>query len=65
MTFSIDIHQDTLVKKLKPAVVKVYDYYEPGKNENILARLLFRRDASLEQARTFPFLIFLHVRSGT
>ena len=32
MTFSIDIHQDTLVKKLKPAVVKVYDYYEPGKN---------------------------------
>ena len=35
MTFSIDIHQDTLVKKLKPAVVKVYDYYEPGKNENI------------------------------
>ena len=35
MTFSIDIHQDTLVKKLKPAVVKVYDYYEPGKNENM------------------------------
>ena len=34
MTFSIDIHQDTLVKKVKPAVVKVYDYYEPGKNEN-------------------------------
>jgi hypothetical protein len=32
MTFSIDIHQNTLVKKLKPAVVKVYDYYEPGKN---------------------------------
>ncbi|XP_046860665.1 alpha-1-inhibitor 3-like [Xenia sp. Carnegie-2017] len=30
ITFSINIHQDTLVKKLKPAVVKVYDYYEPG-----------------------------------
>ena len=35
MTFSIDMHQDTLVKKLKPAVVKVYDYYEPGNNKKI------------------------------
>jgi hypothetical protein len=32
MNFSLDIIQSTLVKKTKPGVVKVYDYYDPGKD---------------------------------
>ncbi|XP_028406949.1 murinoglobulin-1-like isoform X3 [Dendronephthya gigantea] len=39
ITFSIDIHQDTLVKKLKPAVVKVYDYYEPESQAKVMYRI--------------------------
>ncbi len=30
MSFSLDIIQTTLVKKTKPGVVRVYDYYDPG-----------------------------------
>jgi hypothetical protein len=30
VNFTLDILQSALVKKLKPGVVKVYDYYEPG-----------------------------------
>jgi hypothetical protein len=30
MSFSLDIVQSTLVKKTKPGVVRVYDYYNPG-----------------------------------
>jgi hypothetical protein len=32
MSFSLDIIQTTLVKKTKPGVVRVYDYYDPGKD---------------------------------
>jgi hypothetical protein len=32
MTFSLDIIQTTLVKKTRPGVVRVYDYYDPGKD---------------------------------
>jgi hypothetical protein len=32
MSFSLDIIQSTLVKKTKPGFVKVYDYYDPGKD---------------------------------
>ena len=39
MSFSIDIHQDTLVKKLKPAVVKVYDYYEPESQAKVMYKI--------------------------
>ena len=51
MTFSIDIHQDTLVKKLKPAVVKVYDYYEPGENwkQTFISRFYFVLSSMLEK----------------
>ena len=30
LSFSLDIIQTTLIKKMKPGVVRVYDYYEPG-----------------------------------
>jgi hypothetical protein len=36
MSFSLDILQSTLVKKTKPGVVHVYDYYEPGTRMNAL-----------------------------
>ena len=36
MTFSIDVHQDTLIKKLKPAVVKAYDYYESESQAKVM-----------------------------
>jgi hypothetical protein len=53
MTFSIDIHQDTLVKKLKPAVVKVYDYYEPGENwkQIFISRFYFVLSSMLEKPK--------------
>ncbi|CAB4020270.1 RNA-directed DNA polymerase from transposon X-element, partial [Paramuricea clavata] len=32
MSFSLDIIQTTLVKKTKPGVVRVYDYYDPARS---------------------------------
>ncbi|XP_028407143.1 alpha-2-macroglobulin-like protein 1 isoform X2 [Dendronephthya gigantea] len=39
ITFSIDIHQDTLVKRLRLAVVQVYDYYEPERQAKVMYRI--------------------------
>ncbi|CAB3986701.1 pregnancy zone -like, partial [Paramuricea clavata] len=39
MSFSLDIIQSTLVKKTKPGVVKVYDYYDPESQAKVTYKI--------------------------
>ncbi|CAB3978842.1 alpha-2-macroglobulin-like isoform X1, partial [Paramuricea clavata] len=39
MNFSLDIIQSTLVKKTKPGVVKVYDYYDPESQAKVMYKI--------------------------